>query len=66
MAHFRQIGFESEEVPVPGIFRLTIGEYLVDYEIVGDSIEVRAIRHGRQRPPGFAIDEDFDFEDPEL
>ncbi|WP_245297477.1 hypothetical protein [Rhizobium lusitanum] len=40
-----------------------MGDYLVDYEIAGDLIEIRAIRHGHQRPPGLPIDDDFDYED---
>jgi plasmid stabilization system protein ParE len=39
-----------------------MGPYLVDYAISGDEIRIFAIRHGRQRPPGVALDDDFDFE----
>ncbi|OLP61687.1 hypothetical protein BJF93_08795 [Xaviernesmea oryzae] len=28
-----------------------------------DEILIFAIRHGRERPPGFVIEDDFDFED---
>ncbi|WP_435693939.1 type II toxin-antitoxin system RelE/ParE family toxin [Rhizobium lusitanum] len=60
---FPQMGFHSDELPIPGILRFAMGDYLVDYEIAGDFIEIRAVRHGHQRPPGLAIDDDFDFED---
>jgi plasmid stabilization system protein ParE len=64
---FPQMGFRSDELPVPGILRFTMGDYLIDYEIADDLIEIRAIRHGHQRPPGLPIDDDFDYEngDPE-
>ena len=60
---FPLMGFQSDELPIPGVLRFTMGDYLVDYEVAGDLIEIRAIRHGHQRPPGLAIDDDFDFED---
>jgi len=41
-----------------------MGDYLIDYEIRGDVIEVLAVRHGRQRPPN-RLDDDFDFENME-
>ena len=66
LSQFPQMGFESEELPIPGVFRLTMGDYLVDYEVSGDLVEIRAIRHGRQRPPGVLFDDDFDFEKPDF
>lgn len=59
---FPQMGFRSDELPISGVLRFTMGDYLVDYEVAGDLIEIRAIRHGHQRPPGLGIDDDFDFE----
>ncbi|MGV1833618.1 type II toxin-antitoxin system RelE/ParE family toxin [Rhizobium rhizogenes] len=64
---FPQMGFRSDELPIPGVLRFTMGDYLIDYEIADDLIEIRAIRHDHQRPPGLPIDDDFDYEngDPE-
>ncbi|NTG00591.1 type II toxin-antitoxin system RelE/ParE family toxin [Agrobacterium rhizogenes] len=60
---FPQMGFRSDELPIPGVLRFTMGDYLIDYEIADDLIEIRAIRHDHQRPPGLQIDDDFDYED---
>lgn len=49
-------------MPVPGVFRFVMGDYLLDYDILGEIIRILAIRHGRERPPGLAMDDDFDFE----
>ncbi|NTF42216.1 type II toxin-antitoxin system RelE/ParE family toxin [Agrobacterium rhizogenes] len=59
---FPQMGFSSSELPIPGVLRFVMGDYLVDYETAGDLIEIRAIRHGHQRPPGQPIDDNFDYE----
>ncbi|OBZ95999.1 plasmid stabilization protein ParE [Pararhizobium polonicum] len=61
LARFPKLGQASDELPVPGVFRFVMGDYLIDYEIRGDVIEVLAVRHGRQRPPD-RLDDDFDFE----
>ena len=42
--------------------RLVVGDYLMDYEVVGNEIHVLAIRHGRQLPPDVPLDDDYDFE----
>ncbi|KAA6489813.1 type II toxin-antitoxin system RelE/ParE family toxin [Agrobacterium rhizogenes] len=60
---FPQMGFRSDELPIPGVLRFTMGDYLIDYEIADDLIEIRAIRHDHQRPPGLQIDDGFDYED---
>ncbi len=57
------MGFRSDELPIPGVLRFTMGDYLIDYEIADDLIEIRAIRHDHQRPPGLQIDDGFDYED---
>lgn len=62
LMQFPHIGHKSDELPIPGVLRFVMDEYLVDYEIGLSSIDILAIRHGRQRPPGQAIDDDFDFE----
>ena len=46
----------------PGMRRLIVGNYLLDYEISGDVIFVVAVRHGRQMSPEMMFDDDFDFE----
>jgi hypothetical protein len=55
------IGFERDAPPVPGVRRLLVGDYLMDY-FPGDIIEIVAIRHGRQAEPDSLRDEDFDYE----
>jgi plasmid stabilization system protein ParE len=62
LAAFDGIGFESEELPIRGMRRLVVGDYLMDYEVVGNEIHVLAIRHGRQLPPDVPLDDDYDFE----
>lgn len=42
-----------------------MGEYLVDYEIIGDTVHLLAIRHSAQRAPDLAVDSD-EFEDYEV
>ncbi|HKI13551.1 MAG TPA: type II toxin-antitoxin system RelE/ParE family toxin [Roseiarcus sp.] len=62
LARFGELGLAKEGLPIPGMRRLIVGNYLLDYEISGDVILVVAIRHGRQKPPDMALDDDFDFE----
>ncbi len=62
LAQFSQMGHFTEELPIPGIRRFVMGAYLIDYEIHADTILIFAIRHGRERPPAIALDDDFDFE----
>lgn len=59
---FPEMGKFTDEIPVPGILRFVMGPYLVDYEIRDKEILIFAIRHGRERPPGVALDDDYDFE----
>jgi plasmid stabilization system protein ParE len=59
---FNEMGFESEELPIPGMRRLIVGDYLLDYEILESEIHIVAIRHGRQLPPTIGVEQDFDFE----
>lgn len=60
---FDRIGFESEELPVPGMRRIIVGQYLVDYEIRDREIRIVAVRSGRQLPPSLERDYDYDYED---
>jgi plasmid stabilization system protein ParE len=59
---FGELGFAKEGLPIPGMRRLIVENYLLDYEIVADVILVVTIRHGRQMPPEMPPDDDFDFE----
>ena len=62
LAAFGELGFAKEGLPIPGMRRVIVGNYLLDYEISGDVVLVVAIRHGRQMPPDMTLDDDFDFE----
>ncbi|WP_438749818.1 type II toxin-antitoxin system RelE/ParE family toxin [Pararhizobium sp. O133] len=64
LARFPSAGHISGELPMPGVLRMVMGAYLVDYEIRGNAIRIFAVRHGRERPPGMPLDEDFDLEGP--
>jgi plasmid stabilization system protein ParE len=61
IAMFEGIGFERDAPPVAGIRRLVVGDYFMDY-CVRDSIEIVAIRHGRQADPDLPFDDDVDYE----
>lgn len=63
LGQFPAIGHVTDEVIIPGVRRFVLGAYLVDYEIRPQTIVILAIRHGHQRPPGLALDDDFDFEE---
>jgi plasmid stabilization system protein ParE len=63
LSHFPEMGKSNTDIPVPGIMRFVMGDYLVDYVIRHDGISIFAIRHGRERPPRLEADDDFDFED---
>ena len=63
LGRFPEMGRLTEEIPIPGVLRFVMGSYLVDYEVREDAVMIFAIRHGRERPPGVAVDGDFDFED---
>ena len=43
LANFSELGFAKEGLPVPGMRRLIVGNYLLDYEISGDAVLVLAI-----------------------
>jgi plasmid stabilization system protein ParE len=49
-------------LPISGIRRLVVDDYVLDYEIVGNEIRILHMRHGRQSDPFLTVDEDFDFE----
>lgn len=60
---FPHMGKTTPELPFPSAFRFVLGAYLVDYEIRAEEIFILAIRHGRERPPGVEIEDDFDLEE---
>lgn len=62
LARFPHMGQATDELPVPGVLRFVMDDYLVDYQVSRLFIDILAIRHGRQRPPGTPLDDDFDFE----
>jgi plasmid stabilization system protein ParE len=63
IATFTDIGSANMEFPVPKLRRLVVGEYLLDYEIGTNEINILAIRHGRQLPLNIEVESSFDFED---
>ena len=50
LAKFPEIGFERQSPPVPGIRRLVVGAYILDY-FPGETMTIANIRHGRQLDP---------------
>jgi plasmid stabilization system protein ParE len=62
ISRFPEMGRTTEELPVPGVLRFVMGVYLVDYAIRDDEVVIFAIRHGRERPPGVELGDDFDYE----
>jgi plasmid stabilization system protein ParE len=62
LSRFPEMGRTTEEIPVPGVLRFVMGPYLIDYEIRDGAVVILAFRHGRERPPGTEVDDDFDFE----
>lgn len=61
LARFPLAGPERQ-LPVPGLRRLVVDDYVLDYEIRNNELHVLAMRHGRQRDPYLEIDDDFDLE----
>jgi plasmid stabilization system protein ParE len=59
---FTDIGAANMEFPVRNLRRLIIGDYLLDYELGANEINILAIRHGRQLPPNIEVESSFDFE----
>jgi plasmid stabilization system protein ParE len=62
LATFDEIGRAVEGLPIPGMRRFVVGNYLLDYEISDHLILVVSIWRGRRKPPELKVDEDFDFE----
>jgi plasmid stabilization system protein ParE len=62
LARFPELGSFSDELPLPGIRRIVVGDYLVDYEVKQGEVWIVAVRHGQQLLPGTPVDDDFDYE----
>lgn len=52
----------EKQLPMPGLRRFVVDDYLLDYEIIGDEVHILTMRHGRQRDPHLPPEDDFDFE----
>lgn len=63
LARFDQLGFAHDALPISGIRRLIIGDYVLDY-FPGDTIMIVAIRHARQSEVAIPADDIADFEPP--
>lgn len=62
LAKFPDLGRSIEGLPVPGMHRLVVGDYLLDYDVTSEDVVILSIRHGRQQPLTEDIDDDFDYE----
>jgi plasmid stabilization system protein ParE len=62
LARFPQIGRRKEALPITGVMRLVVGDYILDYDLVADGVAITSIRHARQMDPDVEYDADFDFE----
>jgi hypothetical protein len=49
-------------LPVEGSLRLVVGDYVLDYDLIGNTVAITAIRHGRQLDPEFVDEDDLDGE----
>lgn len=63
LGRFPKMGKRNDELPYQGVFRFVMGAYLVDYTLSDDEVFILAIRHGRERPPQVALEDDFDLEE---
>ena len=64
LARFPHSGFPRQDIPVEGIYRIVLGDYRIDYELLDDAVLVLLMRHGRQAEPVLPIDDDADYEAP--
>jgi plasmid stabilization system protein ParE len=60
LGQYPEIGFQPS--PAQGGRRLIAGDYVIDYDVGRDAIEITAIRHSRQSDTTPGIDDDFDYE----
>ena len=52
------------DLPLRGVRRFVLGDYLIHYEIGAGAIVILTIRHGRERPPELPRDDYEDHEAP--
>ncbi|GGF85520.1 hypothetical protein GCM10007301_51760 [Azorhizobium oxalatiphilum] len=52
----------GEALPMAGVRRLVSGDYVLDYQVRDEALDVLSVRHGRQQPAGLPIAPDFDYE----
>ncbi len=52
----------AKPLPVRGLRRLVMGDYILDYELRNGEVHVLNMRHGRQRDPDIHDDGDVDYE----
>lgn len=63
LSAFTQMGFESDDLPVDGMRRLVVGDYLMDYEVTEQEIHVVSIRSGKRLSQSTILEPDSDYED---
>jgi plasmid stabilization system protein ParE len=64
LAQFPMMGQDATDLPLRGVRRFVLGDYLIHYEIGAGAIVILTIRHGRERPPELPRDDYDDHEAP--
>jgi plasmid stabilization system protein ParE len=62
LARFPEMGAKSP-LPLRGLRRLVIGDYVLDYDLSLTGVEIVAIRHGRQSDLPISEDPGLDYEE---
>jgi plasmid stabilization system protein ParE len=60
LSKYPEIGFQPS--PAKGSRRLVVGDYVIDYDVGPEAIDITAIRHGRQSDSDDQFDDDSDYE----
>lgn len=58
------MGQDATDLPLRGVRRFVLGDYLIHYEIGAGAIVILTIRHSRERPPELPRDDYDDYEAP--
>jgi plasmid stabilization system protein ParE len=61
LAEFPHAGAEKP-IPMRGLRRFVMGDYILDYEVRSEEIHILNMRHGRQNDPDLEYEPDFDYE----
>jgi len=61
LAEFPLAGSEKP-LPIEGLRRFVMGDYILDYEVRNDEVHILNMRHGRQSDPDLEYEPDFDYE----